>query len=52
MTNKELSEKDALEYENFMKSLLDFNKEIDENIKAFAPGVNITEQKRLISVIP
>ena len=23
------------EYENFMKSLLDFNKEIDENIKSF-----------------
>lgn len=35
VTNKELSEKDALEYENFMKSLLDFNKEIDENIKSF-----------------
>ena len=25
VANKELSEKDALEYENFMKSLLDFN---------------------------
>lgn len=35
VANKELSEKDALEYENFMKSLLDFNKEIDENIKSF-----------------
>lgn len=52
VANKELSEKDALEYENFMKSLLDFNKEIDENIKSFCSGVNITEQKRLISVIP
>lgn len=35
VANKELSEKEAAEYENFVSSLFDIADEIDENIKNF-----------------
>lgn len=35
VANKELSEKEATEYENFVSSLFDIADEIDENIKNF-----------------
>lgn len=52
VANKELSEKEAAEYKNFVSSLFDIADEIDENIKNFVPDVNTTEPQSLTNAIP
>lgn len=52
VVNKELSEKEAAEYEDCVSLLLRTFDEIDENIEKFVPDANITEPQSLTNAIP
>lgn len=52
VVNKELSEKEAAEYEDCVSLLLRTFDEIDENIEKSVPDANITEPQSLTNAIP
>lgn len=52
VANKELSEKEAAEYEDCVSLHLRMFDEIDENIENSVPDANITEPQSLTNAIP